>query len=311
MFGVDGEGNVIWLYDPEGGSNIEFFVEEQEDGSFQYYLSDGLRFISPGGELLSETTSSSGHYSHDGIKLPSGNIVMIGEEQQSLEVPPWEGMTTVSGNTLIELDSSGNTVWSWSSFDYLDTDRWPGELSTTLGMRGDADWTHANSLDYDAANDRFLLSLRHQNQVVAIDHATGDVEWLLGADSDFSLESGEWFASQHDAHLLPNGNLILFDNGNDKDAQVSRTAEYSLDESSMTATEVWSWDAELSSQTMGGAQRLDNGNTVVCASGQRGNNEDGVISEVTEDGEEIWQLRLGEGWWVYRATRVVEWEVAQ
>src|SRR5690242_710919 len=77
--------------------------------------------------------------------------------------------------------------------------------------------------------------------------------------------------------MLPNGHLLLFDNGNGRPAAeggvYSRALELELNRNSMTATKVWEYRHPLT--TSGGtsayqfasaassAQRLENGNTLV------------------------------------------------
>ncbi|GIT32244.1 MAG: hypothetical protein Ct9H300mP2_3230 [Candidatus Neomarinimicrobiota bacterium] len=44
------------------------------------------------------------------------------------------------------------------------------------------------------------------------------------------------FSHQHDIRRLDNGNITIYDNGNYKEPNYSRAAEYLLDEDNMTAT---------------------------------------------------------------------------
>ena len=49
-----------------------------------------------------------------------------------------------------------------------------------------------------------MVSFRHISTIAIIDKASGDITWKLGHD----LLSG-----QHDASMLANGNILVFDNG--------------------------------------------------------------------------------------------------
>src|SRR5205807_8607414 len=108
------------------------------------------------------------------------------------------------------------------------------------------------------------------------------IAWRIGRfHSDFAFANpADKFYHEHFARMLDNGNLLLFDNGNGRPAaeggQYSRALELALDWSSMTATKVWEYRHQLSSaigspaykysDAGGGAERLENGNTLVMFS---------------------------------------------
>ena len=63
--------------------------------------------------------------------------------------------------------------------------------------------------------------MRHLSSIIKIDRATGNVGWVLGGkENQFTFvneneaNSPNYFSYQHDARILPNGDLTLFDNGN-------------------------------------------------------------------------------------------------
>jgi hypothetical protein len=107
--------------------------------------------------------------------------------------------------------------------------------------------------------------------VVKIDYRNGagdgHVVWRLGAGGDFALNSADpnaWFSHQHNPHYVDGHTLILFDNGNTRratdPAANSRGQVWTLDETTMTATPVFSVDLGDFSFRLGSAQRLSNGN---------------------------------------------------
>ncbi len=83
--------------------------------------------------------------------------------------------------------------------------------------------------------------------MIKIDYAdgTGDghVIWRLGQGGDFAVNSSDpspWFSHQHYPHYLDDSTLVLFDNGNTRQAgdpnAHSRGQVWKLDEDAMTAT---------------------------------------------------------------------------
>lgn len=306
LIGVDREGFVVWVYDPDelrGERGADRAAQWLHDGNLRVLVPDGVRVITPGGEMLSEYSPPSGMH-HDGTLLDIDHLAYLARETQTLYVDQFDATVPVLGDVIAVTDQDANEVWRWSAFEHLDPQRFPTATSQRLDPNtGSADWTHANSLVYDMDRDAYIVSLRHQNWVIAVDATSGEVEWTLGAEGDFALEGGQWFTSQHAARTLRDGTLLMFDNGNDREGN-SRAVRYALDEQAMTATEVWSFDVGFSAGNLGDADLLPNGSVLVCAGGQRDAGNDARIAEVTEDGEVAWELGVGDDLWVYRAEQV-------
>lgn len=163
----------------------------------------------------------------------------------------------------------------------------------TLDDRSFVDLLHANALSWfdDAqleARDplytrgRLLVSMRNQDLVAIFDVARREVVWVWGP--------GE-VRGPHDASLLPNGHLLVFDNRLGEGW--SRVVE--LDP--RTREVVWQYraptPADFYTRSRGSAQRLANGNTLVAES------DKGHAFEVTPEGEIVWEFwnphRDGEG----------------
>jgi len=109
------------------------------------------------------------------------------------------------------------------------------------------------------------------------------------------------FSHQHGIRRLQNGNIILFDNGNLHAPPLSRAVEYKLDEQSKIAELVWEYrhDPPLYGFALGFAQRVANGNTLICyGTAQR-------IIEVDRAGTKQWELAIdGPQIYAYRAFRI-------
>jgi arylsulfate sulfotransferase len=114
---------------------------------------------------------------------------------------------TVHGDGMVVMDSTGRKIWEWDIFDFSD----PVEDDSIY--RWKHDWAHANSIARDPEGN-YLVSMRNLSQVWKVNAETGDVMWKLGINGDFRIEGTEWFIRQHDAHIGPDGNLLMFDNGN-------------------------------------------------------------------------------------------------
>jgi hypothetical protein len=118
-----------------------------------------------------------------------------------------------------------------------------------------------------------LLSSRHQDAVFVIDPAAKRLVWWWGP--------GE-LSGQHDAQMLPNGNMLIFDNGLDRGW--SRVIELDPVHEEI----VWQYGDEGESRFFtsgrGGAQKLPNGNVLIA------NSNEGEAFEVTHDGRVVWRF---------------------
>jgi outer membrane protein assembly factor BamB len=165
---------------------------------------------------------------------------------------------------------------------------------------------HGNAIDLDT-DGNLLVSFRNSDEIAKVDAHSGNVVWRLGGRNNmfqFVNDPFNGFSHQHGIRRLANGNIILFDNGNLHLPQVSRAVEYRLDEQARTATRVWEYrgDSTLYSNALGFAQRLENGNTLICF---------GIaqhIIEVNAQGEKEWELRIDEPFhFPYRAFRIPQY----
>lgn len=118
-----------------------------------------------------------------------------------------------------------------------------------------------------------LFCIRHQNLVGVIDIEAEKIIWSWGThDLDFP----------HNASLLKNGNILIFDNGFHR--QYSRVIELNP----VTKKIEWEYKGSPSesffSPTRGSAQRLPNGNTLIAES------DKGHVFEITNDGKIVWEF---------------------
>jgi outer membrane protein assembly factor BamB len=307
---VDEKGEVVWYYQTETPQRVvDADVKLRPDGNLLLHLEDEVRLITQGGETVSSWVTPEG-YHHEAEPLPNGNVLVLVREVRTIDVPAQGGPQLVTGDAISELTPSGQEVWRWSTFDHLDTGRFPGRLSTSTDpYTGGLDWTHSNAVVHDPGTNTLLLSVRSQHWIVKIDRATGRVLWRLGPGGDFQLEDGcpcDWFYAPHAPELEPEGTILVYDNGNERpDTPVpySRAVRIRVDESAMTARTVWSFTTPEFTAFLGDVDLLDQGNVLVTAGGVFMGGTPRIL-EVTggTDPRVVWELRVAS--LVYRATRI-------
>jgi len=158
---------------------------------------------------------------------------------------------------------------------------WAGCPVTQDTATNTDDWTHGNTIKRAEDGSNWMLaSFRHINAVLLLSgidvHGNpapviAKVAQIGGIFSDYTFPNvNDTFYHQHDARILPNGNLLMYDNGNFRPSgQYSRALELKLDHTARTATKVWEATLTIDngqrcfSFCCGSVQRLTNGNTLV------------------------------------------------
>jgi outer membrane protein assembly factor BamB len=158
-----------------------------------------------------------------------------------------------------------------------------GVAPDSLGGAPWIDLFHANSLEWMRdvalfgtrplyAPSHVLLCFRHQDRVAILDAARDTFVWAWG--------EGE-LSGPHDAQILPDGDILVFDNG----LAVGRSRAVEVDP--RTDRIVWQWQADppesFYTPSKGSVQRLPNGNTLLAES------DSGRAVEGAPDGTIVWE----------------------
>ena len=195
--------------------------------------------------------------------------------------------------------------------------------AATGRFRNNPDWTHTNAVAYNPRLDQIVLSVHNFNEIWVIDHSTttaeaashkggkggkgGDLLYRWGNPRTYragTVKDKKLFG-QHSAHWIPEGlpgagHLLVFNNGMRRGAgNYSSVDELALpvDDKGRYAHKpgsaygpdgpVWSYTApkktDFFSAFISGAERLPNGNTLVCSGAN------GTLFEVTARGETVWK----------------------
>ena len=116
-----------------------------------------------------------------------------------------------------------------------------------------------------------IASFRHLDAVYKIRKSTGKIVWKLGGTTRPRASTvkgdprGYTFGAQHDARLLSDGTLTVFDNRTNLANTRPRAVRFRIDEQSGTATLLRSiTDPDVtSSNCCGSARRLDTGDWLI------------------------------------------------
>lgn len=190
-----------------------------------------------------------------------------------------------------EQTPTGEVVMVWDSMNHVGLHESNyTELRTEWIEAGVNDYFHGNSVA-ETIDGHLLISGRHTNSIIKIHRTTGDIIWRLGghlSDFKFLNDPLNGFSHQHSVHELPNGNILLYDNGNLHDIPQTRVVEYELNTQTMTAKLVWSYSSDRFTYATGATQRLPNGNTLIgWGLEENMSSSSPRITEVTPTGEVV------------------------
>ena len=237
---------------------------------------------------------------HDFHRLANGNTLILAHE--TIYNPAvYEGIEP-RNSIIFEVTPAKEIVWLWHSDRHVD------ELKHLAGLefpRLEEDWTHTNTVQelpdtpLGRRDPRFragnvMFSHRNLDTIGIIDKRTQEIVWAWGPGQlDY----------QHHAHMLPGGNILVFDNGPHRG--YSRVVEVEPASGKI----VWQYMADpaeaFHAPYFSGQQRLPNGNTFICGGGT----EDGRLFEVTPGGDVVWDFRncfaerTNGKTWIYRSYR--------
>ena len=200
-----------------------------------------------------------------------------------------------------EFDSNKNLIFEWNAWEHLNIADYHNLNLTSNRIV----WMHGNSIHIDL-DSNILVSNRRSSEVIKIDRNNGDVIWYFGGpNNEFSITNDPYngFSRQHDVRRIENGNILLFDNGNDHDPPISRAVEYEIDESEKTADLVWDFSHPEGylGLAMGSVQRLPNNNTLINWGSLL--DQGAVITEVDYDKNIVLEIQYPNPIHCYRVTK--------
>lgn len=292
-------------------TGLRFFYQVTQPTKGRGSAFDGVyRVLNDEGSVIRDFTAQGGlpTQAHDFLMLENGNVLILSQplrvrNLRRLDGPPAANLVET---VIQEIDERGRVVFEWRSWEHVRVSDTAAEEEIQNAPPEVVSYMHGNgfALDLDG---NIILSARRFDELIKINRTSGQIMWRMGSESaknnqfTFIDDPLNGFSGQHHPQILPNGNLLLFDNGTSHDPQVSRAVEYELDQENRTARLVWSYSDGRFSPAMGSVQRLPNGNTLIgwgTGPADRPN-----VTEVTPDGEVVFALSLPPNQISYRAYR--------
>jgi hypothetical protein len=265
---LDHNGNVVYYETGIYGNDFKLQPNGLMSYSqlLRYYLMDSTFTIVDSVEAKNVDQRDT----HDLQILPNGHFLLLGSDLATMDLSQYYfdgqyGSSTaiVNASVVQEQDANKNVVFEWHTKDYFAFD----DADTFFLYQGPViDWTHSNAVELDD-DGNILLSSRNLDEITKINRADSSIMWRLGGrKNQFTFANSPVpFYAQHDIRRIGNGNITLYDNGENYVSHGVRALEFDLDEINKVATLAWSYtyDPDLYSYGKGNVQRLANSNTLV------------------------------------------------
>ncbi|MDA0728921.1 MAG: aryl-sulfate sulfotransferase [Bacteroidetes bacterium] len=254
-------------------------------------------------DTLTQSFQANDDY-HDVMLLDDGTYMVVLLEHLPMNLLDIGGLenSEVLNPRLLHLDSNENILHEWSGIEAL-----PLDPEIDILLFPTVDHLHWNSMQFDA-HGGLLLSMRNRSQIVRLRPEDWTIHWKLGgAENQFVIDDPDWegFNVQHDVHDLGDGRILMFDNALYNNGTLSRALELELDTVNFTAQRVWQFAHPdgVYSAAQGSAIRMDNGNTLIGWGTAGAPTFGSRVTEVTQDGQIVLDIRFENGAGLYRARK--------
>ena len=222
------------------------------------YFTTGIYEMAFSGKVFKEYQSPIGGYHHDQFVMEDGNILMLTFDMYS---------GTVEDVCVLLDKNTGEVLRKWDYKDVL-----PQYPTAGSGSQDAHDWFHNNAVWYDKKTNTLTLSGRHQDAVINIDYELDEngkckLNWILGDPEMWpedmqkyffkpvgDLSKFDWQYEQHACVVLPDGDIMLFDNGHWRSKvkeryvaakdNFSRGVRYRIDTEKMEIEQIWQYGKE-------------------------------------------------------------------
>ncbi|OPY30008.1 MAG: Arylsulfotransferase (ASST) [Methanocella sp. PtaU1.Bin125] len=300
-----GAAGVVYLIDMRG-NEVHRWNVSHTPGDYGYLLPDGdllyagevksgpapaggkggvLQQIGWDGTVKREYRNDTLH--HDFCRKPDGhNLAIAWAPMPDSYVDQVEGGLgmfapgVMYSDSIVEIAPDGAIAWEWHAWEHL-----PPEQMRLHALADRNELTHTNAVEYLPAGNPYngresvLVCFRELDTVAIVDRETGNISWSWRDDS---------VRHPHDPTLLPDGHVLLFANCYLAPGAISvppASAIVEIDPATGDIVDVYersSGGDRFFSFLISGAQRLPNGNTLVCEG------IGGRLFEVAPGGEIVW-----------------------
>lgn len=257
--GFDQYGKIRWVYSDElsNGSYLRVYPVEYNGEQCLAPMSDATSLW---GNVYINRLSGENLVTHENLYYrPHHEVVTV--KDNIIAVAEYKAGSSADESIISEIDlNSGERI------NYIDLDNLiDSENSGVLTFPSTDDYVHINSIVYSEEDDCYIVSARQQGVIKIKRYAkdSSDIVWwarpsyniseqwqqYLLTPTNFENTPESWNLGQHSVSILPDGNIMVFDNHNepledaDDTKRISRAWTFSVDEDAMSIESVNEWNS--------------------------------------------------------------------
>jgi len=328
----DDQGQVRWYLDLSFANEMVSPFQRLKDGTLLMVSRHVIYEFDMLGKPLKKSNINTNYgMHHDVVELPDGNLLIcIGKKGTFINL---DGNNVISDSDFIMLydRKKSKIVKEWDLAKHLDVSK------NELNFFRPGDWLHMNGLAFDPGDNSIIVSGKNQGLINISWNDT--LQWIMAPkrnwgksgrdgkgfetnpylltavdsegksysntvqDGSESIDQFDFPWGMHSPEQMPNGNLLVFDNGVfrnfENNTHYSRAAEYKINEKDKTVEQVWQYGkergVEFFSSIIGDVDYLARSNNVLITSGfiKKGASLTAKIVEVDYDtGQEVFEATL-------------------
>lgn len=276
----DDTGTYRWMMDMSETGQITYTSYRLNNGNWLYLNWIDLIEVDDLGRIVTREQLWGHAGNHELIELSNGQLLMAGSKKDAMVLHRGQAFPSRFDHVVLWDRQQNRAIKEWDMRDVFDVDRivFPPDYTPDY----QSDWFHINSVGQDPADGGLIVSGRSQG--VAKVGPNNELQWILAPHKNWgqagpmgqglsttdylltaidaagnqlptSVQSGaeshsdfEWSYGQHAVQILPNSNVLLFDNGLQRNftpgTSYSRAVEYAVDPGAKTIKQVWSYGKE-------------------------------------------------------------------
>jgi len=261
---LNNAGDVVWYHAYDSMVSRPVFFTPRKT-YLSIYDTAGIVETDAYGKKLLEIDmwkhGSPGYFHQDIFEAQDQSIVTLSVDSAKVDLSAygWGKDRYLRTDAILKMDRNGKTLWRWNALhEGFDPRLYKLERPTEV-------WGHANAVIPDK-DGNYLISYRDFSQVWKVNATTGEVMWRLGKGGNIKMPEEAYFIRQHSIRWTPEGDLILFDNGEFRQRRNSRVVVLRINEEKREATPVHiiNLPINMSSYRMCSAQKIADDRFLVC-----------------------------------------------
>ncbi len=325
-FAFDDRGVIRWFVDLRSANKMVAPLRRLRNGNFLACSRHTIYEFDLLGTMKKTSINNNYGIHHEALELPNGRLLLaVGKRDSRILLDGEEIWSDSDWIVLFDRENS-RIIKEWDLAKHLDVSR------DDLNFFGKGDWLHMNGFAFNP--DDLSLIISNKNQGLAKLHLSDKLQWILspkknwekagrrgeGPDTkpylltavdtnenpyleevqlgDKSAADFDFAWGNHAPLIMPNGNLMVFDNGAGRNfrnrASYSRAVEYEIDPTNMTVKQVWQYGkergVELFSAIVSDVDYLADTGNILFTSGflNPGRNTKGKIVEIDYSSKEVY-----------------------